>query len=250
MPPSPAFPCSYGLYTAFVALIAYAIFGTSRQMVQGPSGAVAAVSAAVVGPIVGIEALGTDKAIGYTAALALGAGVIYILLGLLRMGWISSFLSKAVLGGFVLGFAIGIIIDQSQKLLGIDKVSGTYVEELIGISKALPDTNLATLAVGTASLAALLLMRHFLSTWPRALIVMALSILAVQAFDLVGEGVAVTGPVPTGLFSIGLPGWDGARPAPCSPGRCRWCSSAIRSRWPRPGPWPSSIATRSTPTRS
>ena len=199
-------PVQYGLYTAFVALIAYAIFGTSRQMVQGPSGAVAAVSAAVVGPIVGTEALGTDKAVGYTAALALVAGVVYLLLGLLRMGWISNFLSKAVLGGFVLGFAIGIIIDQSQKLLGIDKVSGTYIEELIGIHQALPDTNPATLAVGTASLAALLLIRHFLSTWPRALIVMALSILAVSAFDLVDEGVAVTGPVPTGLFSIGLPG--------------------------------------------
>jgi MFS superfamily sulfate permease-like transporter len=122
------------------------------------------------------------------------------------MGWISTFLSKAVLGGFVLGFAIGIIIDQSQKLLGIDKVSGTHIEELIGILRELPDTNPATLAVGAASLAALLLMRRFLSTWPRALIVMALSILAVQAFDLVDEGVAVTGSVPTGLFSIGLPG--------------------------------------------
>jgi sulfate permease, SulP family len=199
-------PVQYGLYAAFVALIAYAIFGTSRQMAQGPSGAVAAVSAAVVGPIVGTQALGTDKAVGYTAALALVAGVVYLLLGLLRMGWISNFLSKAVLGGFVLGFAIGIIIDQSQKLLGIDKVSGTYIQELIGILKELPDTNPATLAVGATSLVALLVMGRFLSTWPRALIVMALSILAVQAFDLVDEGVAVTGSVPTGVFSIGLPG--------------------------------------------
>ena len=199
-------PVQYGLYTAFVALIAYAIFGTSRQMAQGPSGAVAAVSAAVVGPIVGTEALGTDKAVGYTAALALIAGVVYLLLGLLRMGWISNFLSKAVLGGFVLGFAIGIIIDQSHKLFGVDAVDGTYIQELIGTIKELPDTNPATLVVGTASLGALLLMGRFLSIWPRALIVMALSILAVQAFDLVDEGVAVTGSVPTGLFSIGLPG--------------------------------------------
>lgn len=155
-------PVQYGLYTAFVGLIAYAIFGTSRQLVQGPSGAVAAVSAAVVAPIVGTQALGTDKAVGYTAALALLTGVIYLLLGLLRMGWISNFLSKAVLGGFVVGFAIGIIIDQSHKLLGVDKVHGSYVQELVGTIKELPDTNPATLIVGIVSLAALLLMRRFL----------------------------------------------------------------------------------------
>ena len=78
------------------------------------------------------------------------------------MGWVSNFLSKAVLGGFVLGFAIGIIIDQSQKLLGITAVSGTYVEELIETIKELPDTNLWTLGVGATSLIALLLMRRYL----------------------------------------------------------------------------------------
>ena len=199
-------PVQYGLYTAFVGLIAYAVFGTSRQLVQGPSGAVAAVSAAVIGPIVGTAALGTSKAVGYTAALALVTGVVYLALGLLRMGWISNFLSKAVLGGFVVGFAIGIIIDQSHKLLGVDNVAGSYVQELVGTIKELPDTSLATLAVGAGSLAALLLLRRFLTHWPRALLVMALSILAVQAFDLADHGVAVTGAVPTGLFSIGLPG--------------------------------------------
>jgi sulfate permease, SulP family len=82
-------PVQYGLYAAFTGLVAYAIFGTSRQVVQGPSGAVAAVSAAVVGPIVGTSALGTDKAVGYTAALALMAGAVYLALGVLRMGWVS-----------------------------------------------------------------------------------------------------------------------------------------------------------------
>jgi sulfate permease, SulP family len=199
-------PVQYGLYAAFAGLIAYAVFGTSRQLVQGPSGSVAAVSAVVVGPIVGTAALGTSKAVGYTAALALAAGVVYLLLGLLRMGWVSNFLSKAVLGGFILGFAIGIIIDQSYKLLGVDKVAGTYAQELIGTIKEIPDTSLTTFAVGATSLVALLLMGRFLKRWPRALIVMALSILAVSVFDLADQGVQVTGAVPTGLFSIGLPG--------------------------------------------
>jgi sulfate permease, SulP family len=203
-------PVQYGLYAAFVGLVAYAVFGTSRQLVQGPSGAVAAVSAAVVGPIIGTAALGTDDAVGYTAALALAAGGVYVALGVLRMGWVSNFLSKAVMAGFILGFSLGIIIEQSHKLLGVEDVSGTYLEELVETVRAIPDTNAATLAVGAASLAALLVMRRLRARWPRALIVMVLSILSVNAFDLTDHDVAVTGDVPTGLFSIGLPGvsWD------------------------------------------
>ena len=169
-------PVQYGLYTAFAALIAYAVFGTPHQMIQGPSATVAAVSAAVITPLVGAAAIGTNAAVPDAAALALVAGVIYVLLGLLRMGWVSNFLSKAVLAGFILGFAIGIIIDQSHKLLGVAKVDGSYVQVLIGTIIEVPETNLPTLALGVAALAMLLLFRRWLPRWPRALIVMALSI--------------------------------------------------------------------------
>jgi sulfate permease, SulP family len=199
-------PVQYGLYTAFAALLAYPLFGTSRQLVEGPSATVAAVSAAVVAPIVGASAMGTSRAVGYTAALALAAGAAYVLLGALRMGWVSTFLSKAVMAGFILGFSIGIIIDQSHKLFGVDIASGTYAQELVSTVKALPDTDLTTLAVGAGSLAVLLVMRYTVPKWPRALIVMALAIVAVDALDLESHGVAVTGHVPTGLFSVGLPG--------------------------------------------
>ena len=131
-------PVQYGLYTAFVALIAYAVFGTSRQMIQGPSATVTAVSAAVITPLVGAAAIGTSAAVPFAAALALIAGVIYIMLGLLWMGWVSNFLSKAVLAGFILGFAIGIIIDQSHKLLGVAKVDGSYIQVLIGTLRCPP----------------------------------------------------------------------------------------------------------------
>ena len=83
-----------------------------------------------------------------TAALAITTGVVYLPLGIARMGWISNFLSRAVMSGFVLGFSIGIIIDQSYKLLGVDKTSGSYWDELVGTIKQIPDTNLSTFAVG------------------------------------------------------------------------------------------------------
>jgi sulfate permease, SulP family len=199
-------PVQYGLYTSFVALIAYAIFGTSRQLVQGPSAAVCAVSAAVVGPLIGTSALGTSKAVGYTAALALAAGALYVVLGLLKMGWVSNFLSKAVMAGFVLGFSLGIVIDQAYKLLGVPQSEGSYMQKLWGTLTELGKTSGTTLAVGAASLALLLLMRYRFSKLPRALIVMALAILAARAFDLSTHGVSVVGHVPTGLPSVDLPG--------------------------------------------
>ena len=199
-------PVQYGLYAAFAGLIGYAIFGSSRHVVTGPSASVAAVTSATIAPIVGTAALGTDRAATFAAALALVSGVIYLVLGVLRMGWVSNFLSKSVLAGFVFGFALGIIIDQSYKLLGVEEVDGTYVQILVGTLRELPDVQGTTLLVGGLCLGLLLLMRFARPTWPRALIVTVLSIGSVGAFDLDAHGVAVTGPVPTGLFSVGLPG--------------------------------------------
>src|SRR4029079_5696180 len=195
-------------YTAFAALLLYPLFGTSRHLVVGPSATVGAVSAAVVAPLIGTAALGTDKAGTYAAALALATAAVYLALGLLRMGWISTFLSKAVMSGFILGFAVGIVINQVHSLLGVPGVEGSYVQQLWGTVEAIPDTSGATLAVGAASLAVLLVMRYLLPKLPRALIVVMLSIIAVEAFDLAEHGVAITGDVPTGLFSIGLPAVD------------------------------------------
>ena len=201
-------PVQYGLYTAFAALTAYALFGRSNQLVQGPSAAVCAVSAAVVTPIVGASALGSDKAVQYTAALALISGVVYFVLGALRMGWVSTFLSKAVMAGFVLGFALGIVIDQAHTLLGVEGGGASYAEELWNTITQIPDTQLATFAVGAGSLGLLLVLRRFRPRWPRMLLVVVLAILLSNALDLEEHGVAVTGDVPTGVFSVAVPDID------------------------------------------
>ncbi len=191
------------------ALIAYAIFGTSKQVIQGPSATVAAVSTAVITPLVGAAAIGTEEAVPWAAALALAAGAVYLVLGVLRMGWVSNFLSRAVLAGFIFGFAIGIVIDQVPKLLGTDAVDGSYAEELWHVLGELGDVSLTTLVIGAASLAILLPLRYLRPKWPRALLVVVLTTAAASLLDLSDHGVAVTGNVPTGLFSIGIPDIDG-----------------------------------------
>jgi SulP family sulfate permease len=103
-------PLQFGLYATLGALIGYPLFGTSGQVITGPSAAIAAVSASVVALW---ATAGSSEWIAYTAALALTAGLVYILLGFLKMGWISHFLSGAVLEDFVFGFGIGLIADQS-----------------------------------------------------------------------------------------------------------------------------------------
>ena len=166
----------------------------------------------VITPLVGAAALEPTTPAKFAASLALATGFVYLALGVARMGWVSNFLSKAVMGGFVLGFAIGIIIEQSYKLLGVPKVDGSYMEQLWGTIKELPDTNLTTLALGATCLALLLLMRYRPRTASRAH--------RRRSFDPRGSvlrphgaGGGGHGSAATGVFSVDCPTSDGSTPS-------------------------------------
>src|SRR6478672_7947420 len=107
-----------GLYAAPAALVLYAAFGSSKHLVTGPMAATAALSAAAVADLV------TDvrDIPAFTVALALATGVIALVAGLLRMGFLANFISEPVLKGFIVGLALTIIIGQLPKLFGVDKV--------------------------------------------------------------------------------------------------------------------------------
>ena len=198
-------PAQYGLYAALGSLVGYALFATAGQVITGPSAAIAAVSGAVMA---GWATAGSSEWIAYTATLAVSAGVVYVLLGLLRMGWVSNFLSGAVLGGFTFGFGIGLIVDQMPKILGVPKAAGSYFDVLLGVLRSLPDTSIPTLAIGVVSIALLLVMRRS-PRIPRTILVVLLGIIASSALGLADRGVEVVGPIPDGLPSIVLPTMPG-----------------------------------------
>jgi SulP family sulfate permease len=195
-------PAQYGLYTILGASVLYAVFASTRQVVTGPSASVAAVTAPVAALYV---ASNSADYLSTVIALTLCVGVVYIVLGVLRMGWVSNFLAKAVLEGFIIAVGFGLIVDQLPKILGIEKTEGSYWNVLVGVLRDLKLTNSATLAVGAVAVGLLLLMRFKAPKLPRSFIVVFLGILAVPWLDLTAHGVAVVGEVPTGLPSLVLP---------------------------------------------
>ena len=195
-------PPQYGLYTAFAALLGYAVFGTSRQLKVTTSSTMAVMSAAVV-----VVMAGGDPAryVALTAALALTVGVILLLAGAVRLGFISDFLSKSVVTGFVFGLALVIAIGQLPKLLGLPSGQGDFFEQAYQLITNLGEIKPYTLIVGASALVLIFLIKRFFPRLPSGLVAVVLGILAVSIFNLEQYGVSVVGDIPTGLPTPGLP---------------------------------------------
>lgn len=195
-------PIQAGLYAAMVALIAYAVFGTSSLLKVETSPSMAIMSAAIVAPL----ALGNYAYyITLSAALALTVGLILIAAGFARMGFLADFLAKPIVYGFLFGLALVVIIGQIPSLLGLETSSGTALNQLGELITSIGATNLLTLAISAAAFLVLLLFRRYFPRLPGTLVVLALSILAVWAFNLEALGVDTVGSIPTGLPTPQIP---------------------------------------------
>ncbi len=192
-----------GLYGSMLPLIAYALFGSSRQVVVGPDSAMAAIVAVAVAPL----AVGDPARLGVLcASLGVMVGVLCLMGGVLRLGFVANFLSKPVIVGFMHGIAVVIVVSQLPKVLGIRSEGGTTLEQFASLLPRLGDTNLVALAIGAASFAVILLCRRFVPRVPGPVLALVGSLLAVILFGLDRHGVAVVGSIPTGLPGISLPG--------------------------------------------
>jgi high affinity sulfate transporter 1 len=197
-------PPEAGLYTAPLALLGYAIFGSSRNLFVGPSSTVAILSAATVG---GLVASGSATFWEATSWLAIITGIILVVLGLVRLGWIANFMSQPVLDGFIVGLAITIAVGQLDKMFGIEAEGQNVVREFTDIFRQVGDWHLGSMAVGFASLAVLFLMHKYTPKIPAALTVVILAIVASAAFGFEDRGIHIVGEIPSGMPPLGFPGW-------------------------------------------
>jgi MFS superfamily sulfate permease-like transporter len=126
-----------GLYAAPGALLLYAAFGSSRHLVTGPMSATAALSAAIVATY---ATAGSGEFTTMTAALAISAGLIAVIAGLLRLGFLASFISEPVLKGFIVGLALTIIAGQLPAVFGVEKGSGDFFQKVWDVITKLGDT--------------------------------------------------------------------------------------------------------------
>jgi SulP family sulfate permease len=204
-------PIENGLYAAAAGTILYALFGTSRQISTGPSSALAAVAGSAV--IVAGVAGGAD-ATALVAGVALVAGALFLLMAVFRLGWISQFLSKAVITGFLFGAAIDVSVGELSKLTGTSSDGDNVWQELWSWLQGLDAISGTTLLVGAISLVALVGLRAVAPGIPGTLVVVVGGILASVLFDVGAHGVALVGDVPRGLPVPGIPDlnllWDNA----------------------------------------
>src|SRR5512133_1903155 len=136
-------PLQNGLYAAAAGAIIYALFCTSRQISTGPSSSLAAVA----GGAVLASGLADDQAAELVAAIALVTGLLFLALALLRLGWISRFLSKAVITGFLAGAAVDVVIGELSKLTGTSSEGTNAWRELGSWIGSLGDLHATTTVV-------------------------------------------------------------------------------------------------------
>ena len=196
-------PPIYGLYASLTPQIVYAFLGTSRQLAVGP---VAMDSLLVAAGLSALSIVEPSQYIQMTILLALLMGAIQLLLGLFRMGFIVSFLSKPVISGFTSAAAIIIGFSQLKHLLGIQLSQSNQLHIVIeSILQSNVPVHFATLIIGVLSVVLILLIKNWNRKIPSALIAVVLGISWVYFNGLDKQGVAVVGLIPQGLPSFQTP---------------------------------------------
>ena len=173
-------PGIYGLYATIVPLLAYALFGPSRILVLGPDSALAAPILAVI--LVTSEG-DPAKAITLAGMMAVVSGLVCILAGLLRLGFITELLSKPIRYGYMNGIALAVLISQLPKLFGISIDDHGPLRDVLQLGQAIlaGEANWYSFAVGGGCLALILLLKPF-KRLPGILVAVILATLAVSFF--------------------------------------------------------------------
>ena len=196
-------PPQAGLYAAFAGMFAYAFFATSHHLKVTASSTMAVMSAAIVSDL----AMGAspERFAALSAMLAITVGGIILLAGVVKLGFISDFLSKPVITGFLFGVSLEIIVSQAPKLFGLPRGSGNIFQQIAQLTLGVGNTNLWTFGLGAGSLLLIFIMKRYARRIPAGLVALFAGILITTVFKLNQQGVSVVGSIPMTLPSPALP---------------------------------------------
>ncbi len=196
-------PPEAGLYSAIVGMTAYALLATSRHMKVTTSSTMSIMSLAVVAPL---AAGNPTNLMLLTSALAIIVGIILVLLSLFKLGFISDFLAKSVMTGYVFGVACLIGVSQLPKMFGVPGGSGNFFQQMQELILNLPQTNLYSLALGLGTMIIIFTIRRIKPMIPGALVALILGTIITAYYDLNQlYGVSIVGVIPTGLPAPSIP---------------------------------------------
>lgn len=199
-------PPEYGLYTAIVPVIIAALFGSSWHLVSGPTAALSIVIFATISPL---AEPGSAAYIQLVFSLTFMAGVLMLVMGLARLGFLVNFISHSVVIGFTAGAAVLIAVSQLKNFFGVSApASASFVETLALFAHELPHTNPFVLSVGVVTLLAGIGTRKYLPKIPHmisAMLIGSLYAAALQGVFGSGTGIATVAAIPRSLPPLSMP---------------------------------------------
>ncbi len=198
-------PVVTGLYTILIPMALFAIFGSSRHLVVGADSATAAITASA---LAGMAVSGSNEYLALASLLALMAGVLLIVARVIGLGFLADFLSRTVLVGFLTGVGIQVACGELPGLLGIETSGQGTIAKLADTVQQIDQISSGTLLVSAAVLVIVFGCKRLSNKIPGPLIAIIGVILCSWAFQLSASGIAVLGPVPSGLPSLSIPNVD------------------------------------------
>jgi MFS superfamily sulfate permease-like transporter len=196
-------PIVTGLYTLLLPVIAFAIFGSSRHLVVSADSATAAMVAAALTALAFTS--NTAAWVELTSLIAIVAAAILLLARILRLGFLSDFLSRTVLVGFLSGVGVQVAAGQLHEMLGIDKGGHGFFRQMLFLGTHVGHTHVPTLLVAVAVLAIIVVLERVAPRFPGALLAVIAMTAASAFFHWSDRGIHVIGAVPSGLPHVGLP---------------------------------------------
>jgi high affinity sulfate transporter 1 len=195
-------PSQSGLYCYLLGCLAYAVFGTSRQLAIGPT---SAISILIGGTLAGVAGDSGTSQLHLAMATGVLAGFIGVLAWVFRLGSLVNFVSETVLTGFKVGAGLVIASTQLPKLFGVSSAGDNFFTRVIDVVRHLSEINWPTFAIGCGALVLLYLGERFLPGLPVALVVMVLAIVLMTFTSISAYGVKTIGLIPPGLPHLGWP---------------------------------------------